>query len=112
MFSFFKRKQQILELEIKFHKDTNLFGEHGAIVVSHVRQRLANVSVKFVFVGVSTPPKLTPSLLLYIWEEAKAQGYVPHHIDSYGRENDFVNSDEAEIESATVVPFSNRIQCR
>ena len=111
MFSFFKRKSSVMELEIKFHKEANLFGEHGSIVVSHVKQRLAGVAVKFVFVGVSTPPKLTPFLLTYIWEEAKSQGYVPHHIETYGRENDLVNTEDTSIESAIVVPFISRIGC-
>lgn len=87
LFSFFKKsapKSTYMGLEVKFHTDANYFGEHGTICVSHIRKNLRERSVRFVFPGITTPPKLDLSLLQYIWEQALDQGYIPHHIESYG----------------------------
>ena len=74
-------------LEIRFYKAANVYGEHGTINVTHIKQGLVEVPVRFVFVGVTTPPVLCRNTFNHIWEEAKAQGYVPHHIETYGRDN-------------------------
>jgi hypothetical protein len=85
------RKQTINDLEIRFHKDANVFGEHGTINVTHVRQGLVENTVRFVIVGLTTPPNLSKEVFNLIWEAAKAQGYIPHHIVTYGRDNDIVS---------------------
>jgi hypothetical protein len=84
----FGKKPKPFDLELRFHKEANLYGEHGQIVVSHVRQGLVEKPVRFVFVGCTTPPKLDRIAFNYIWEEARAQGYVPHEIRSYGMSNE------------------------
>lgn len=76
------------QMEVKFHKAANFFGEHGTICVTHVKQNLREVPVRFVFVGITTPPPLTLALMAYVWEEAKAQGYIPHDLQTYGMHNE------------------------
>lgn len=80
----FGRSFEVMDLPVKFYKEANLYGTHGWLVVSHLTENLKNVPVRFVFVGQSTPPALTPRILEYIWEEAKAQGFLPHALESYG----------------------------
>lgn len=84
------------DLEIRFHKDANHFGEHGQLNVTHVKQNLKGVPVRFVFVGVSEAPKMDLALMNYIWEEAKYQGYIPHHLVCYGINNDLIVGTAAE----------------
>lgn len=80
----FGKSIQVNDLKIAFHKEANLYGTHGLLTASHVDQGLKNVPVRFVFVGMSEPPAMTPVIVDYIWEEAKAQGYVPHALSAYG----------------------------
>lgn len=77
------RSIEVLDLEIKFHKEANLYGRHGHLIASHKEQGLEGYPVRFVFVGVSRPPALTPRVMEYIWDEAKAQGYIPERLYSY-----------------------------
>ena len=46
--------------------------------------------VAFVFVGMAKPPKLDLAIVAYVWEQAKVQGYIPHHIEVYGYDHDSV----------------------
>jgi hypothetical protein len=92
------------KLEVRFHKDANRFGEHGTLIGSHVRQGLDMEPIRFVFVGMATPPKLTLELHIYIWEEAIAQGYIPHDLQTYGKENEVVDTSKPII-SAQVAPL-------
>lgn len=94
IFSFFpkKRANPLDVLEVRFHKDANPFGEHGTIVASHVRQNLNNYPVRFVFLGMVKPPPLTLELHQWLYEEAKAQGYMPTEIRTYGTDNDVVDT--------------------
>jgi hypothetical protein len=95
--SIFPKRAKSTDLEIRFHKEANHFGEHGQLNVSHVKQGLKGVPVRFVFVGVSEAPKMDLALFTYIWEEAKYQGYIPHHLVSYGVENEQVVGTPAEL---------------
>jgi hypothetical protein len=74
----------VRDLEIAFHKKANLHGTHGLLVASHRDFKLENFPVRFVFVGMSEPPAMTPAVIDFIWEEAKSQGYIPHKLLSYG----------------------------
>lgn len=85
------------QVEIQFHKAANVYGEHGTINVTHVKQGLVETPVRFVFVGLTTPPKLDRNTFNHIWEEARAQGYIPHFIASYGRDNEIVSVDAAAV---------------
>jgi len=85
------------DMEIRFHKDANRFGEHGTLVASHVAQKIDNKPVRFVFVGMTTPPKLTLEIHHYIWEQAKAQGYIPHDLQTYGKECEVVDTSKPTI---------------
>jgi hypothetical protein len=71
-------------IELKFHKDANKHGTHGHLLASHIDHKLENHPVRFVFHGLTTPPPLTPKVMNYIWEEARAQGYIPKALHSYG----------------------------
>ena len=93
------------DMEVRFHKDANRFGEHGTLVASHVGQRIDNKPVRFVFVGMTTPPKLTLEIHHYIWEQAKAQGYIPHDLQTYGKECEIVDTSKPAI-MANVSPLS------
>lgn len=88
----FGRNIKSMDLDVKFHTDTNLFGEHGTIVVSHKKKKLVEQAVRFVFPGITTPPKLDLRLMAYVWEEARNQGFIPHHLQTYGLENDIVDT--------------------
>lgn len=106
-----KNNKALDAMDIKFHHEANFFGSHGRIVVSHREKQLEEASVPFVFVGLTTPPDLTPGLMNYIWEQAMNQGYIPVKITSYGRKNekpmvDF--QDELQEVDATRIPAANR----
>jgi hypothetical protein len=75
------------KMEIRFHTDANPYGEHGIFNVSHVKKGLIEADVSFVFVGVYTPPVMDLTLYIRIWEEARNQGYLPHHLVQYGIPN-------------------------
>lgn len=92
------------QLEIRFHKEANRFGEHGTLVATHIRQGIDKQPIRFVFVGMARPPKLTLELHTYIWEEAKAQGYIPHDLQTYGKENEMVDTSKPVI-TAKVEPL-------
>lgn len=80
----FGKSWEICDLEIAFHKRANLYGEHGRILASHRAENIDGEPVRFVFVGLSSPPPMTPRILEYIWEEARAQGFTPHAMITYG----------------------------
>jgi hypothetical protein len=80
----FGKSIEVVDLKIAFHKDANIYGEHGTLRASHVTQGLKDQDVRFVFIGTTEPPALTPRIFEYIWEEARAQGYVPTALSSYG----------------------------
>lgn len=82
--SIFGKSIEVIDLKIKFHKEANLHGTHGLLVASHKGMNLEHSQVRFVFVGVCQPPAMTPRIVDYIWEEALAQGFIPHSIASYG----------------------------
>lgn len=91
-----------LGLEMKFHKEANPFGEHGTINVSHATFGLRDQPVRFVFVGKATPPQLDLNVHRYIVDQAEEQGYVVHHIETYGRNNETVFQDE--LHNPEVIP--------
>ena len=76
--------KNLLDVDIKFHKDANEHGSHGKIVVTHRGKGLNKAPVSFVFLGLTTPPAINPMVLDYIWEKAYEQGFIPHEILHYG----------------------------
>lgn len=89
----FNRANPHSDLEIKFHKDANHFGEHGQLKVTHVTHKLKGANVRFVFPGLAEAPALTRVMLDHIWESARAQGFVPHELVAYGNENILIKND-------------------
>lgn len=100
----FGRSIEVLDLKVAFHKEANLYGTHGHLIATHLEQRLKNAPVRFVFIGMSEPPAMTPRILEYIWEEARAQGYIPHTLASYGE----VLATHAEATSDDIVSAERR----
>lgn len=88
----FGRNVKSMDLNVKFHHDANLFGEHGRLNVTHRKKGLTEESIAFVFPGITTPPKLDLRLMAYLWEEAQNQGYIVHHVDQYGKANEVVDT--------------------
>lgn len=71
-------------LRVLFHRNARGLQTHGALVVSHPDYDLENNPIRFNFLGLSTPPVLTIDVFQHLIEEAEAQGYVVHHLLSYG----------------------------
>lgn len=105
---FGRRKSFIEGLTVMFYKDAIYHGEHGEIRVSHKKFNLDEEVVSFVFVGMSTPPHLDVALMSFIWEEAKAQGYIPHNLVSYGRDSDVVKYPERHVDRQVLQSNSPR----
>lgn len=76
--------KNILDVEIAFHRDAAQYGSHGKILVTSRKLGLNKIGVHFVFVGLSTPPGLSPSVFEYIWEKAAEKGIQAHEIIYYG----------------------------
>lgn len=110
MLFIFGRPHISTELRICFHKEAIYFGEHGSINVSNKKLGIVEQDVVFVFVGVTTPPVLDLTTYIRIWEEAKAQGYIPHHISQYGKNNEVF--DTSRIEDNIVSVSANTIAAR
>ena len=87
-----QRRQVFHELEVRFHKEANFFGEHGTLNASHHKQELKETNIRFVLVGLTTPPKLDLFTFVFLWEAAKEQGYIPHALVTYGKDNEIVNT--------------------
>jgi len=84
----FGKPKNTYGLLVKFYTDSNMYGEHGRIVVSHMKKELDHEPVSMVFVGLSTPPCMTLELMQFIWKEAEHQGYQVHHLLEYGTCNE------------------------
>lgn len=72
------------ELGVAIYKDANAYGEHGRMQVSHRARGLNNVEVPFAFPSLTDAPPLTAKLFLDIWAAFESQGYIAHHLVSYG----------------------------
>lgn len=95
----FGRSIEVVDLPIKFHKDANYYGTHGKLQGNSVEHNLKDAEIRFVFPGMSTPPALTPRIMEYIWEEARAAGFVPTKLINYGQ----VIPTERELEARAAV---------
>lgn len=105
----FGQSIEVLGLEIAFHKKANLYGTHGILMASHRDQKLDNYQVRFCFVGLSEAPAMTPVIMNYIWEEAKAQGYIPHKLLSYGHVLETTPEAAAKVPQVGAVPEAIRV---
>jgi hypothetical protein len=100
----FGQSIEVIGLELVFHKKANLYGTHGIITASHRDQKLDNYPVRFCFVGLSEAPPMTPVIMNYIWEEAKAQGYTPFKLQSYGHVLETTPSMDKHVPQIGAVP--------
>lgn len=78
-----KNKHKSYVPPVRFHREAAAHGNHGTIVVNSKEHGLQDARVRFAFEGMSTPPKLTPDVVAYIWDQAMEQGYCPVHIVAY-----------------------------
>ncbi len=78
-------KKPSYEVTIKFHKEAVYYGEHGTMVVNNIKLGMKDATIRFVFVGLETPPVLDQRIFNLLWEEAKAAGFMPVHIRTYGK---------------------------
>lgn len=77
--------KNILDVHIAFFKEANSHGgHHGRITLTSPSRGLRAAEVGFVFVGLTNPPAISPMVVQYIWDKAKEQNYIPHHIVHYG----------------------------
>lgn len=76
--------KNILDVDIAFHRDAAQYGSHGKVLVTSRKHGLNQIGVHFVFVGLSTPPGLSPMVFEYIMEKAAEQGIKVHEIIYYG----------------------------
>lgn len=68
---------------VRFWREAAAHGNHGTIVVNSRANGLKDAEVRFAFEGMTHPPKLTPQVLEYIWDQAAEQSFVPQYIASY-----------------------------
>lgn len=82
----FLRPKTVLskDLRIVFHRDARGLGMHGQIRATHADFNLDNDLVRFSFMGLQSPPALTPDVMAFIWERAEAAGFVVHNLANYG----------------------------
>lgn len=101
-------------LKIVFYKDAAYFGEHGRINVSHKKHGLVEQDIAFVFIGVTTPPVLDLTTYIRVWEEARHQGYIPHHMVEYGKNNEVFDvnriQDNVDVLSPNVIAARQHLQ--
>lgn len=71
-------------LEILFHTAAAYFGEHGRILATNRSQGIIEKPVIFSIKGVTTPLPMNLRLFFHIWDSAKAEGFIPHELLSYG----------------------------
>lgn len=80
--SFFRKKSNFT---IKFGREAANHSIHGVLVADNRSENLKDIEIYFAFVGMETPPQLTPDVLTAVFNQAKDAGYVPHHVTKYGK---------------------------
>lgn len=73
-----------MDVEILFHTESNFYGSHGEIVVSHIDKGYVHKRIRFAFKGMVAPPALTPTVLSYLFLQAEEKGYIPFELARYG----------------------------
>jgi hypothetical protein len=72
------------EIDVRFHKEANHHVIHGYLVVTHKQMGIKEAPVAFSFPDFSDAPDLDLRLMIDLFEAAKAQGYIPLRLHSYG----------------------------
>lgn len=83
------------DLEVLFHTEAAYHGEHGRLLVTSRALGLVEKPVIFCLKGVSTPMPMNLRLFWHIWESAKAQGFIPLELISYGKTIEFEETNPA-----------------
>lgn len=86
LFSIFrKKKSHISNLEIAFHTESIDYGTHGYITANNKQLGINKPClVRFVFVGLPTPPALTEETIKFIFDQARNKGFGVVNLASYG----------------------------
>ena len=95
--AFYGKSIEVVDLKMAFHKEANNYGTHGVLIADHIDQKLENYPVRFAFIGASKPPPMTPRVVSHIWEEARAQGYLPQCIEHYGSAIEISAKDNEDV---------------
>lgn len=80
---FSPRQQPGMRPQVVFYKEASEYAEHFRLRVTNRTLKISDVVVPGAFVGMTKPPRLDVETLNYIFETARAQGYVPHHLEAY-----------------------------
>lgn len=82
--SFFSAKVQPgMRPQVVFYKEAAEYAEHFRLRVTNRTLKIHDIVVAGAFVGMTQPPRLDVETLNYIFEAARAQGYVPYHLEAY-----------------------------
>lgn len=85
LFSLFRKKSPLSNLEVSFHTENIDYGTHGYITASCKQRGILKPSlVRFVFVGLPTPPQLNEETIKYLFDQARNKGFDVKSLASYG----------------------------
>ena len=86
LFSIFrKKKANASNLEVSFHTENVDYGTHGYITANNKQLGINKPClVRFVFVGLPTPPALTEETIKLIFDQARNKGFGVVNLASYG----------------------------
>lgn len=79
------REVQPDQIEVLFHTEAAYFGEHGRLLMTNRALGIEEKPVIFCLKGISSPIPMNLRLFWHIWESAKAQGFIPLELLSYGK---------------------------
>lgn len=85
------------DLEILFHTEAAYHGEHGRLLVTNRTIGMIEKPVIFCLKGVSTPMPMNLRLFWHIWESAKAEGFIPLELLSYGNTIEYAENAQAPV---------------
>jgi hypothetical protein len=72
------------DIQVLFHTEAAYHGEHGRLLVTNRAVGMIEKPIIFCLKGVSTPLPMNLRLFWHIWESAKAEGFIPLEMLSYG----------------------------
>ncbi|WP_144106588.1 hypothetical protein [Paraburkholderia sp. BCC1886] len=100
------KRTSLNEIDVRFHKEAFLHTVHGYLVVTNRQLGIKEAPVAFAFPNYSKAPVLDQRLIVDLWEAAKAQGYIPHRLDSYGAIKPMASADVANASPARTSAFA------
>jgi hypothetical protein len=77
-------RNELNEIDVRFHKEANHHKIHGYLVVTHRQLGIREGAVAFSFPNFSDAPDLDLRLMVDLFEAARSQGFIPHRLAAYG----------------------------